>query len=160
MTGKFMDYKNNKFVAIVTIFAVVFLAVLITAMFDMDIFYAFVGSAAIYVVANMILARGSFTAYGDKVFFRLGFMQYVYSYSQILSAETKTGFYNSRLGRQPYIVLSINLIDGNTVNFYDESLSKNALSTPEKHKEFQDSHQFTKLSYYINERAGKSDSKI
>lgn len=155
MTGKFKDYTNSKFASIATIFAAVFLAVLITAMFDIDIFYAFVGSAAIYAAARMLLARGSFTAYGDKVFFRLGFMQYVYNYSQILSAETKTGFYDGRLGRQPYIVISIKLTDGNTVTFYDESLPKNALSAPEKCMELQENHQFTKLSNYINERAGR-----
>lgn len=155
MTGKFKDYRNGIFAVVVTIFAAVFLAVFIKAFFDIDIFYAFVGSAAIYAAARMLLARGSFTAYGEKVFFRLGFMQYVYSYSQILSAETKTGFYDGRLGRQPYIVISIKLTDGNTVTFYDESLPKNALSTPEKHKEFHDNHQFTKLSNYINQRAGR-----
>ena len=154
MTGKFKDYTNSKFAHIAMLFAAVFMAVLITAMFDIDIFYAFVGSAAIYAAARILLARGSFTAYGDKVFFRLGFMQYVYSYSQILSAETKTGIFNGRLV-QPYIVISIKLTDGNTVNFYDESLHKNALSTPEKCMELQENHQFTKLSNYINQRAGR-----
>lgn len=155
MTGKFKDYRNGIFAVVVTIFAAVFLAVFIKAFFDIDIFYAFVGSAAIYAVARMLLARGSFTAYGDKVFFCLGFMQYVYSYAQILSAETKTGFYDGRLGRQPYIVISIKLTDGNTVTFYDESLPKNALSAPEKCMELQENHQFIKLSNYINERAGR-----
>ncbi|MBD5141546.1 MAG: hypothetical protein HDT25_09075 [Ruminococcus sp.] len=151
MTGKFKDYTNNKFASIATLFAAVFLAVLITAMFDIDIFYAFVGSAAIYAAARILLARGSFIAYGDKVFFRLGFMQYVYSYSQILSAETKTGIYNGRLV-QPYIVISIKLTDGSTVIFYDESLPKNSLSTPEKCEELQENHQFAQLSRFINDR--------
>ncbi|MDE7289326.1 MAG: hypothetical protein K2N71_07495 [Oscillospiraceae bacterium] len=152
MTGKFKDYRNGIFAVVVTIFAAVFLAVFIKAFFDIDIFYAFICSAAVYVVASMLLARGSFTAYGDKVFFRLGFMQYVYSYAQIVLAETKTGFYNSRLGRQPYIVISIKLTDGSTVTFYDESLSKNALSTPEKCRELQENHQFAQLSRFINDR--------
>ena len=82
-------------------------------------------------------------------------MQYVYSYADIESAETKADFYTGRLGLQPYMAISINFTDGNTVTFCDESLPKNVLCTPEKHKEFHENHQFTKLSNYINQRAGR-----
>lgn len=155
MTGKFKDYRKDKAVFAVMIFAAVFLAVFIKASFDIDIFYAFIVSAVIYALANMLLARGSFTAYRDKVFFRLGFMQYVYSYADIESAETKADFYTGRLGMQPYMAIFINFTDGNTVTFCDESLPKNALSTPEKCSEFQENHQFVRLSRFINDRAGK-----
>ncbi|MDE5741518.1 MAG: hypothetical protein K2H90_03630 [Oscillospiraceae bacterium] len=155
MTGKFKDYRQSKSVSVVMLFVTVFLAVLIKASFNIDISFAFAVSAVVYAAARILTARGSFTAYRDKVFFCLGFMQYVYSYADIESAETKADFYTGRLGLQPYMAISINFTDGNTVTFCDESLPKNALSTPEKHKEFHENHQFTKLSNYINQRAGR-----
>lgn len=155
MTGKFKDYRKFKSVTVVMIFAAVFLAVLIKASFNIDIFFAFAVSAVVYAAACILTARGSFIAYKDKVFFYLGFAQYVYSYADIESAETKADFYTGRLGMQPYMAISINFTDGNTVTFCDESLPKNALSTPEKCGELQENHVFVRLSRFINDRAGK-----
>ena len=58
----------------------------------------------------------------------------------------------------PHIKFVITLTNGETETFCDSKVSTDVLSTPEKHKEFLENHQFTKLSNYINERVEKTDS--
>ncbi|MDE7289327.1 MAG: hypothetical protein K2N71_07500, partial [Oscillospiraceae bacterium] len=109
-------------------------------------------------VEALLLGRCSFTADDNKLIFRIGPIKYEYSYSKIKSAEVQTGFTHSRYGNSAHVELIITFTDGETETFCDSNVPDDALSTPEKHKEFHDNHQFTKLSNYINERAGRPDS--
>ena len=105
-----------------------------------------------------LLQKCSFNADNDKVIFYAGFIKHIYNYSEIASAKVKTGFIHGRYGTSPRVELIITLKNGDTVTFSDIDVPDDVLSTPEKHREFHDNHQFTKLSNYINERAGKPDS--
>lgn len=96
--------------------------------------------------------HGRFFADEDKIVFRVGLIKREYSYAEIVSTVSQTGFSSGRLGMSPYIKLLIKLTDGSIVSVRDDNISKNAFSTPENHKQFQDNHQFTKLSDYINQR--------
>lgn len=159
MTGKFKDYNNGLFVCvgIVTFLVVAIGGGTITAKYDNPgfLFLTVILFFAILWVEILLLVRCSFTADDNKLIFRVGPIKYEYSYSEINSAEAKTGFTHGRYGNSAHVELVITLTDGETATFCDSKVPDDALSTPEKHKEFHDSHQFTKLSNYINERAGR-----
>lgn len=159
MTGKFKDYNNGllSFVGIITSFVVIFGGVCIASKYDIPsgVFIIVILWFAILWVEISLLGRCSFTADDDKVIFHEGPIKYEYSYSEIISAEAKTGFTHGRYGSSAHVELVITLTDGETATFCDSKVPDEALSTPEKHKKFHDSHQFTKLSNYINQRAGR-----
>lgn len=160
MTGKFKDC-NNVFltcIAFVTLFGLMFCGVVILSKYDIPcgLLIMVILILVILRVEDLLLGQCSFTADNNKLIFRVGPLKYKYKYSEIKSAEAGTGFTSRGLA---YIELVITLANGETETFCDV-IPAEALSTPEKHKEFYDSHRFTKLSYYINERAGKPDSKI
>lgn len=159
MTGKFKDYKNwlVHIAILITTFVTIFGGASIVVKFNIlggAFFVLIVMFAASFAVAAL-LGRCSFTADDDKVIFHVGPIKYEYSYSEIKSAEARTGFTHGRYGTSAHVELVITLTDGETETFCDSKVPDDALSTPEKHKEFHDSHQFTKLSNYINERAGR-----
>lgn len=158
MTGKFKDNNNRVIhVAIIITTLVMFLGGTAINIPFVGFFVGILMVAAIFAVVEL-LEWCSFTADDDKVIFCVGPIKYKYSYSEIESVETQTGFTHSRYGMSPHVELTIKLKNGDTVTFRDNSIPDYALSTPENHKEFHDNHQFTKLSNYINQRAGKSDS--
>lgn len=159
MTGKFRNYNNWLVQAaiIITTLVTILGGASIVVKFDIPVgafFVLIVMFAADFAVA-VLLGRCSFTADDDKLIFREGPIKYEYSYSEINSAEAKTGFTHGRYGTSAYVELVITLTDGETATFCDSKVPDDALSTPEKHKEFHDSHQFTKLSNYINQRTGR-----
>ena len=159
MTGKFKDYNNGllSFVGIITFFVVIFGGAGIVVKYDIPGggFLIFILMFALIWVESLLLERCSFTADDDKVIFREGPIKYEYSYSEIISAEARTGFTHGRYGSSAHVELVITLTDGETAEFCDSKVPDEALSTPEKHKEFHENHQFTKLSNYINQRAGR-----
>lgn len=159
MTGKFKDYNNGLFVSVglVTFFVIIFGGACIAPKYDTpeSVVIAVILFFVLLWVESLLLARYSFTADDDKLIFREGPIKYEYSYSEIKSAEAQTGFTHGRYGSSAYVELVITLTDGETATFCDNDVPDDALSTPEKHKEFHDNHQFTKLSNYINERAGR-----
>ena len=100
-----------------------------------------------------LLEKCEFTADDKKVVFRVAFLKHTYRFSEIKSASTETGFSHGRYGSSARVELEITLSDGEHITFYDENVPDEALSTPENHKKFKDTHQFTALCKYINERA-------
>lgn len=147
----------------VTFFGAIFIGILsgLSLNFDPNSFAGIIGSLLGLAMMALILAevkllqKCSFDADNDKVIFYAGFIKHTYNYSEIISAEAKIGFTHGRFGSSPSAELIIKLKNGDTVTFSDINVPDDALSTPEKHKKFHDSHQFTKLSNYINERAGR-----
>lgn len=160
MTGKFKDYGNallNFCCGVLMCFSLYLCAVFCI---DSDIsmgwvFVVIISAIAVPVSLPYLLGQGSFKACKNKVIFRIGLIKHTYSYSEIESVEVQTGFTYGRYSSSPCIELIINLSNGNTVTFRDGSVPSDVLSTPEKHKEFHDNHQFTKLCNYINERVGR-----
>lgn len=108
---------------------------------------------------SFLLKKCEFSADDEKVvfreafLFRKAFLKKTYCFSEIKSASTQVGFSHSRYGASARVELVITLSEGERITFYDEDVPDEALSTPEKHKRFQDTHQFTALCQYINERA-------
>ncbi len=146
MTGKFTDYSGGKFVFLTSILASICFGVCIKILLG----YFTVPCLVFCLAANRLLAAGRFFADEDKIVFRVGLIKREYSYAEIVSTVSQTGFSSGRLGMLPYIKLLIKLTDGSIVSVRDDNISKNAFSTPENHKQFQENHQFTKLSDYIN----------
>ena len=161
MTGKFTDKNNSSFnvIFVLTFFTWVILGAFISTRDKfLGALYILISALALSAViyAEMkLLSKGSFTVYKNEVVFRVGLIKYIIKYSEITSAETQIGFTHGRYGRFPYVKLVITLNGGKTFTFRDDSIPDDALSTPERHKEFHENHQFTKLSNYINERAGR-----
>lgn len=158
MTGKFKDCNNAFGIIVSTVTMCVILCVGF-CISDTEGEFAlttFLGFAALFLCIP--LGHCSFIAYKNKVVFRVGFINHKYSYSEIKSAEVQTGFTHSRYGSSPHVKLVIFLTNGESVTFRDNTVPDDALSTPEKHKEFHENHQFTKLSDYINQRAGNFGS--
>lgn len=163
MTGKFNgDNMALNVTVAVTFFGAIFSGLLSGLSFNFDRSFAgIIGFLICLVMMALIFAevkllqKCSFNADNDKVIFYAGFIKYTYNYSEIASAEAKTGFIHGRYGTSPRVELIIKLKNGDTVTFSDINVPDDALSTPEKHKEFHDNHQFTKLSNYINRRAGR-----
>ncbi len=161
MTGKFTDKNNSNLtiILVVTFLGWIILGMLISAWNNfLGVGFAIISALACCAVMYAeikLLSKGSFSVYKDKVVFQVGLIKYIFRYSEITSAETQTGFTHGRYGKSPHIKLTITLKSGDTVTFRDDSVPDDALITPEKHKEFLDNHQFTKLSNYINKRAGR-----
>ena len=159
MTGKFKDYNNWLVMVVIFItgFVVIFGGAGIVHKYNIP------GGALIIVILffsilwleTSLLAQCSFTADNNKLIFRVGPIKYKYKYSEIKSAEVQTGFTHGRYGSSAHVELVIYFTDGGKETFGDSSVPDDALSTPEKHKEFHDNHQFTKLCNYINQRAGR-----
>lgn len=159
MTGKF-EYNNNwlvNTVVFITTFAAIFGGASIIADYDIPggVFLIVILMFVLLWVEVLLLGRCSFIANNHKLIFRVGPITYKYSYSEIKSAEVKIGFTRGRYGMYPHVELVITFTNGETETFCDSKVSEDVLSTPEKHKEFLENHQFTTLSNYINERAGR-----
>ncbi|MDE5859407.1 MAG: hypothetical protein K2H23_03325 [Oscillospiraceae bacterium] len=107
---------------------------------------------AVMFAEMTLLEKGSFTVDDDKVVFKVGFIRYKYSYAKIASTETKASFAYYRLNKYFCVDFIINLNNGNTVAFRDWVYRAEAFSAVEDYNYIHDSHQFTKLSNYINER--------
>lgn len=111
----------------------------------------------ILVIASFLplflLKKCEFSADDEKVVFRVAFLKHTYCFSEIKSASTQVGFSHGRYGASARVELVITLSDGERITFYDDDVPDEALSTPENHKRFQGTHQFTALCQYINERA-------
>ncbi len=105
------------------------------------------------ILPPFLLEKCGFSADDEKVVFRAGFLQDIYYSSEIKSPSTELGFSHSRYGSSARVELVITLSDGKYITFYDDDVPDEALSTPKNHKMFQDTHQFTVLCQYINERA-------
>lgn len=156
MTGKFKDNNNvlANVVGVVTILVALFGGMCICSKYNIpgDVFTIVILMLVMLWVEELLLGRCSFIANDNKLFFHVGSIKHTYRYSEITSAETRTGFTRGRYGNIPYVEFIITLKSGDTVTFRDNDVPTDALSTPEKHKEFHDNHQFTKLSNYINQR--------
>lgn len=163
MTGKFKD-KNNSAVT-VTLLVTFFAGISVFGFFMFLVFGhdngrlgGFAGGLIISIIMILeinILSKGSYYVCKNEIIFCIRCIKYTFKYSEIASAETQIGFTRGRYGLIPYVEISITLNNGETVTFHDENVPRDALVTPEKHREFLDSHQFTKLSNYINQRAGR-----
>lgn len=161
MTGKFNNSKNGictAYCIIVPIAAMFGGAVILTKceLYEAKlIFYPIF----IPILLTLIflppfqLRKCEFTADDEKVVFRAAFLKYTYYFSEIKSASTQVGFSHSRYGASARAELVITLSNGEYITFYDENVPDEALSTPQNHKKFQETHQFTALCQYINERA-------
>ena len=99
------------------------------------------------------LKKCEFNADEEKIIFRAAFLKHTYRFSEIKSASPQAGFSHGRYGASARVELVITLSDGKRITFYDEDVPDDALSTPENHKSFRNTHQFTALCQYINERA-------
>lgn len=108
---------------------------------------------AAIIFPGYLLRKCEYSADDEKVIFRVVFLKRTYCFSEIKSASTQVGFSHSRYGASARVELVITLSDGECITFYDEDVPDEALSTPKNHKMFQDTHQFTALCQYINERA-------
>lgn len=157
MTGEFNNCKNG----------------VCTACWIISPIVVLIGGAAVAVAVNntslgilvgvilLVLAillvfplrKCDFSADDEKVVFHVAFLKYTYRFSEIESTSSQIGFSHSRHGASARMELVITLSDGECITFYDEDVPDEALSTPENHKTFQDTHQFTALCQYINERA-------
>lgn len=153
MTGKFRSHHNK--IVIVTFVAWVFVATFCGLDTDDQLIGFFVTLAVIMFAEYKFLEKGRFTADDDKIIFQVGFIRYKYSYAQIFSTETKTAFSNDRFIKYFCVDFVINLNNGKTVTFRDWNVHAEAFSDIESYKYGLESHQFTKLSNYINQRAGK-----
>ena len=107
----------------------------------------------VVIFPSFLLKKCEFSADDEKVVFREAFLKHTYCFSEIKSASTQVGFSHSRYGASARVEFVITLSDGRCITFYDEDVPDEALSTPKNHKMFQDTHQFTALCRYINERA-------
>ncbi len=105
------------------------------------------------ILPSFLLRKCEFSADDEKVVFRVAFLKHTYYFSEIKSASTQVGFFHSRYGASARVKLVITLSDGECITFYDENVPDEALSTPKNHRMFQDTHSFTALCQYINERA-------
>ncbi len=157
MTGKFNNSSNIVCLAccIITLIvafiggAVVFVK---TGFYLAEFFIPLLAVAAI-VLLTSLLKKCEFSADDEKIVFRVAFLKHIYYFSEIKSASTQVGFSHSRYGASARVEFVIIRSDGERITFYDEDVPDEALSTPKNHKMFQDSHQFTALCKYINERA-------
>ena len=157
MTGKFNNSMNGICLAysiIVPIAVIIGGAVIIvrSGINEVKVYFLFV-AMVVSILLIFPLKKCDFSADDEKVVFRAVFLKHTYRFSEIKSASTQTGFTHGRYNSSARAELVITLSDGESVTFYDEDVPDEALSTPENHKKFQDTHQFTALCKYINERA-------
>lgn len=159
MTGKFNNSNNVICLTYSIIAPIVVLiggAVIITnvagSFNEVGLFFEFVAIVAM-ILLIFPLKKCEFSADDEKVVFRVVFLKHTYRFSEIKSASTQVGFVHGKYGASARVELVITLSDGECFKYYDENVSDEALSTPENHKMFQDTHQLTELCKYINERA-------
>nr|DAP74583.1 MAG TPA: EbsA-like protein [Caudoviricetes sp.] len=162
MTGKFNNSSNIVFKSYCfIIFPLILIGVaIITAENGHNIaigVFLVVILVLVSILLLSLLKKCEFSADDEKIVFRVvfPFLKYTYYFSEIKSASTQVGFSHGRYGASARVELVITLSDGECITFYDEDVPDEALSNPENHKMFQDTHQFTALCRYINERAGK-----
>lgn len=159
MTGKFNNSSNGVCLAYCIIAPIVVLiggaVVIVKTGLDKTELYIiaiFVEVAAL-ILPSFLLRKCEFSADDEKIVFRAAFLKHTYCFSEIKSASTQVGFSHGRYGASARVELVITLSDGKCITFYDDDVPDEALSTPKNHKMFQDTHQFTALCQYINERA-------
>ncbi|MDE6725058.1 MAG: hypothetical protein K2J79_05580 [Ruminiclostridium sp.] len=157
MTGKFNNSKNGICFAYGIIIPIVVIIGGSVAVVNAELH-----GVGIIIVTSLfllsllpiyLLRKCEFSADDEKVVFREVFLKHTYRFSEIKSASTQAGFSHNRYGTSACVELVITLSDGERITFYDEDVPDEALSTPKNHKMFQDTHQFTALCKYINERA-------
>lgn len=159
MTGKFNNSKNGICFAysIIIPIAVIIGGAVVCVNSGLDRFgVGYIIVITLFVISLLpiyLLRKCEFSADDEKVVFRAAFLKHIYRFSEIKSASTQAGFSHSRYGSSARVELVITLSDGECITFYDEDVPDEALSTPKNHKKFQDTHQFTALCRYINERA-------
>lgn len=157
MTGKFKNSRNGVCTAycIVAPIVVMFGGAVVVVNLKAGPLGTII--VAILLVLAILLAfplrKCEFSADNEKIVFRAAFLKHTYYFSEIKSVSTEVGFSHGRYGASARVELVITLSDGEYVTFYDEDVPDDALSTPENHKRFKDTHQFTALCQYINERA-------
>ena len=157
MSGKFNNSSNGVCLAYCIIAPIVLfiggaVAIVKTGLYEVGLIIGILVIAAV-ILPTFLLRKCEFSADDEKVVFRVAFLKHTYRFSEIRSASTETGFSHSRYGTSARVELEITLSNGECITFYDENVPEEALSTPENHKKFKDTHQFTKLCKYINERA-------
>ena len=157
MTGKFSNSSNKVCFAYCIIIPIVVLiggaVVTVKAGLYGAEFIIAVLVVGVTILPSFLLRKCEFSADYEKVVFREAFLKHTYYFSEIKSASTQVGFSHSRYGASARVEFVITLSDGRCITFYDEDVPDEALSTPKNHKMFQDTHQFTALCRYINERA-------
>ena len=156
MTGKFNNSKNGictAYCIIVPIVAIFSGAVIIAKSGLYEAELIFIPILFVILLPSFLLRKCEFSADDEKVVFRVAFLKHTYYFSEIKSASTQVGFSHSRYGASARVEFVITLSDGECITFYDEDVPDEALSTLKNHKMFQDTHQFTALCQYINERA-------
>lgn len=157
MSGKFNNIDNRICFAyeVIVPLAVLFggMAALVNVGLDeIGLFFVIV-LLVISILPIFLLRKCAFSADDEKVVFRVAFLKRTYSFSEIKSALTQVGFVHGKYGASARVELVITLSDGECFKYCDDNVPDDALSTPENHKKFQDTHQFTALCKYINERA-------
>lgn len=156
MNGDFRDSNNKQavFGTAVTLVASMILFAVICVKYNLIIFQipAALISVLLTLAVGKVLSRGRFSADEKAVVFHVGFFEYKYLYSDISNIKTETGLTHSKGGTYAHTELIISLKNGRTVVFHDCNLPDDALSTPEKHKAFQENHKFTKLAGYVKSR--------
>ena len=157
MTGKFNNSNNG--ICFTCFILALFAAIIGGAVYitntgpdEASYFICFFAIAATFLLI-IPLRKCAFSADDEKVVFRVAFIKHTYRFSEIHSASTQVGFVHGKYGASARVELVITLSDGDCLKYCDENVPDEALSTPENHKLFQDTHQFTALCRYINERA-------
>lgn len=158
MSGKFNNIDNGICLAygIIVPIAVIFVGVGVCLNAGFDRFDLIITVIPVFVISLLpmfLLRKCAFSADNEKVVFRVAFLKRTYSFSEIKSASTQVGFVHGKYGASARVELVITLSDGECFKYCDDNVPDDALSTPENHKKFQDTHQFTALCKYINERA-------
>lgn len=123
-----------------------------TGLYEAEFIIVILAVAAV-ILPSFLLRKCEFSTDDEKIVFRVAFLKHTYCFSEIKSASTQVGFSHGRYGASARVELVITLSDGEYITFYDDDVPDEALSTPKNHKMFQDTHQFTALCQYINERA-------
>ena len=157
MSGKFNNISSGICIAycltivpLVTIGGIVVCSV-ISAGTGLAVFTTFV-LLGLMLLVLIPLGKCEFTADDEKVVFRVAFIKRTYRYSEIRSASTEIGFYGGKYAA-PRVELVLNLSEEEHAKFCDTNVPRDVFSTPEDHKAFHDTHQFTALCRFINERA-------
>lgn len=157
MTGKFSNSLNKVCLAyciIIPIVAIIGGAVVAakSGLYGAELIILIL-VIGVVILPPFLLKKCEFSADDEKVVFHEAFLKHTYCFSEIKSASIQVGFSHGRYGASARVELVITLSDGRRITFYDEDVPDEALSTPKNHKMFQDTHQFTALCQYINERA-------
>ena len=158
LTGKFSNSLNRVCLAyciIIPIVALIGGAVVVVkdGLYGAEFIIIMILVIGVMILPPFLLKKCDFSADDEKVVFREAFLKRTYCFSEIKSASIQVGFSHSKYGASARVELVITLSDGRCITFYDEDVPDEALSTPKNHKMFQDTHQFTTLCQYINERA-------